>query len=74
MLALRSKSRPVYSAPSYFACDDPIRYDPFDENRALSYAAAVLPVVMNGTCRVEEGPDQDRVERLCAACLARDEL
>ena len=57
VLALRSIA-PVYSAPSYFACDDPIRYDPFDENRALSYAAAVLPVVMNGICRVEE----DRIE------------
>ena len=44
VLALRSIA-PVYSAPSYFACGDPIRYDPFDENRALSYAAAVLPVV-----------------------------
>ena len=53
VLALRSIA-PVYSAPSYFACGDPIRYDPFDENRALSYAAAVLPVVASGTCRVEE--------------------
>ncbi len=54
VLAFRSIA-PVYSAPSYFKSEDPIRYDPFDDNRALSYAVAVLPVALEGSCRVEEG-------------------
>lgn len=56
VLAVRSIA-PVFSAPSYFKCSDPIAYDSFEENRALSYAVAVLSVALRGRVQVE----QDRV-------------
>lgn len=54
VLVLRSIA-PVYSAPSYFPCEEPIRYDPFDQNRALSYALAVRPVARSGKVEFRNG-------------------
>ncbi len=45
---------PVYSAPDYFECEDPVRYDPWEQNRALTYAIAVRPVFRNGSVRIDD--------------------
>ena len=45
---------PYYAAPSYFECEDPIRYDSFENNRALTYSIAVRPVLLNGSCTIEK--------------------
>ena len=54
VLAVRSIA-PVYSAPSYFQCENPVVYDPFDDNRALSYAVTVLPVALDGSFCIADG-------------------
>ena len=46
---------PVYSAPSYFECEKPVVYDPFYENRALSYAVAVKPILFGGSFEMQKG-------------------
>ncbi len=40
---------PSYAAPAYFDCFNPIRYDDFDNNRALSYVVGIKPVLLNGS-------------------------
>lgn len=46
---------PVYSAPNYFACENPIVYDAFESNRALSYAIAVKPIAIDGNYQIVNG-------------------
>lgn len=46
---------PYYSAPNYFNCDEPIRYDTLEDNRALSYCAGVKAVLANGSAAFDEG-------------------
>ncbi|MEG2020518.1 MAG: glycoside hydrolase family 95 protein [Oscillospiraceae bacterium] len=54
MLLLKAQA-PSYSAPTYFECDNPIVYDSFENNRALTYAVAVKPKLFNGNFTVENG-------------------
>ncbi|MEG1875550.1 MAG: glycoside hydrolase family 95 protein, partial [Angelakisella sp.] len=44
---------PVKSAPNYHECADPIAYDSFEENRALTYSMVVRPVLGSGRCQIE---------------------
>lgn len=46
---------PYYSAPNYFKCDDPIRYDSFEGNRALSYCAGFKIILSNGNASFNNG-------------------
>lgn len=46
---------PSYAAPVYYECDEPVRYDSFENNRALSYCAGVKPVLLNGSSSFENG-------------------
>lgn len=46
---------PSYVAPIYYECDNPIRYDSFENNRALSYCVGIKPVLLNGRYAVENG-------------------
>lgn len=45
---------PSYCAPDYFDCPDPIRYDEWEINRALSFAIGVSAVHADGEIRVSE--------------------
>lgn len=46
---------PSYSAPSYFKSENPIIYDSFEDNRALSYCVAVKPSLNGGSVSFEDG-------------------
>lgn len=46
---------PYYAAPVYFECDNPVRYDSFENNRALSYCVGIKPVVESGEVLEEKG-------------------
>ena len=46
---------PYYSAPNYFKCDDPIRYDDFESNRALSYCVGIKAVLSSGKLSFDSG-------------------
>lgn len=54
VLAIKS-IMPSYSAPNYFKCDNPIVYDDFENNRAISYCAAVKPVLLQGDYSIDDG-------------------
>ena len=45
---------PSYCAPVYFACPDPVRYDPWDDNRALSFAIGVKAICADGKVAVTD--------------------
>lgn len=46
---------PVYCAPNYHNVPDPVKYDCFEKNRALTYAVAVKPVLYDGQYGIEDG-------------------
>ena len=47
ILMMRSIA-PSYAAPINLDCENPIRYDSFENNRALSYCVGIKPVLLNG--------------------------
>ena len=51
---------PSYAAPNYYECENPIVYDDFDHNRALSYAVVLRVEVLDGKITAEN--DEVKVE------------
>lgn len=45
---------PSYCAPNYFKCDNPIVYDEFENNRALTYSIVVKPVLNGGSYEIKD--------------------
>lgn len=40
---------PSYAAPNYFNCENPVRYDSFENNNALTYSVVIKPVLNSGS-------------------------